>query len=59
MTNDKEIARNDIAMLAKIISEFSFERLIELLMMLDSKTWLFASKGELISKFDKLKGAIG
>ena len=59
MTNDKEIARNDIAMLAKIISEFSFERLIELLIIEESNTWLFASTAELTSKLGKLKGAMG
>ena len=55
MTNDKEIARNDIAKLAKIRFEFSFERLI---IIKESNTWLFTSTAELTSKFGKLKGAM-
>ena len=59
ITNDKEMAKNDIPKLAKIRLEFSFERLIELLIIEESNTWLFTSTAELTSKFGKLKGAMG
>ena len=41
------MAKNDIPKLAKIRLEFSFERLIELLIIEESNTWLFASTEEL------------
>ena len=58
MTNDKEMAKNDIPKLAKIRLEFSFERLMLLLIIEESSTWLFASRAELTSKFGKLMGVM-